>query len=120
MATLPRMRGWGLWAGALSLSVLGCAYPNHRYDRKVRDDVPAEGSGLSNALFQSVGVELTPGNEVKLVQNGAIFDDVVTEISKAKQSVNIELFIWRKCDPSDRIVAAIQERAKHGVACHVV
>lgn len=112
------MKHWGWWV--LAGLITGCSFPNHRYDRKIHDDVPAQGVSLSNALFQAAGVEMQPGNSAKLVENGKVFDEIVDAIKQAKQSVNIELFIWRKSEPSDRVIAALKEATAHGVACNVV
>lgn len=107
---------WGLVFAGL----VGCTFPNHRDDRKVHELMPASGSALSNALYQSVGVELSQGNDVKLVENGAVFDEIVHAIDGAKQSVNIELFIWRASEPSDRVLEALLRKTKEGVACRVI
>jgi cardiolipin synthase len=75
---------------------------------------------LSFALFQSTGVELAPGHRAEVIEDGAVFDVLVDEIRRAKQSVHILVFIWRPSEPSDRIVDALLERARAGVQCRIV
>ncbi|MDP1825515.1 MAG: phospholipase D-like domain-containing protein [Archangium sp.] len=82
-------------------------------------DDPVEGA-FSDALFQSAAVRLTPGHRVELVNNGALFDRLAQEVSRAKRSINIALFIWQPGTPSTRMVNAVTARAKAGVTCRVV
>lgn len=118
-AQLPyvKVRFWGALAAVL---VTACGFPNHRHDRKVHEQIPSSGSGLSNALYQSLGVEMAEGNRVRLADNGVVFDEVVAAIEGAKKTVHIELFIWRKSEPSDRVVKALVERTKQGVSCRII
>lgn len=113
-----RLRLWGAFAAVLVTAA--CGFGNHRYDRKVHDPIPGRGSALSNALYQSLGVEMSAGNRVRLAENGAVFNEVVAAIEKSERTVHIELFIWRKSEPSDRVVAALLKKVKEGVACRVI
>ena len=71
-------------------------------------------------LYQGVGATLRPGHEIELVNNGAVFDTVVDEISKAKSSVNIVAYIWKAGVASDRVIAALKERMEAMVTCRVI
>ncbi len=105
---------------ALVVLLTGCAYPNHRHDLRIRAPVGNGGESLSFALFQSLGVTLEPGHQLVLLENGKLWDEVVREISRAQHSIHIVSFIWRDGELSDRIVAALAERTRAGVACRVV
>jgi cardiolipin synthase A/B len=83
-------------------------------------EAPAPGPGFANALYQSVGVRLEPGNEVKWVNNGKVFEAAVAEIAKAKKNIHIVTFIWSESDTARRLTAAIAERTRHGVACRIL
>lgn len=83
-------------------------------------DLPASGPAFASALYQSVGVRLQPGNEVALLENGAVFDTLVEEIGRARSSVHVLLYIWEKGIASDRVTAALVERARAGVACRIL
>jgi cardiolipin synthase len=102
----------------LLLSVCACDTRTSAY--RITLPVPADPDGFSNALYQSTQVKLTSGHHVELVNNGAIFDRLEAQLSHAKQSVNIVLFIWRPTGPSSRIVEAVSARAKAGVACRIL
>jgi len=82
--------------------------------------VPADPDGFSLALYQSVGVRLEPGHSIAFVNDGAIFDRLADELARAKQSINVVLFIWRPSLPSSRLVPIIAERARAGVACRIL
>lgn len=75
---------------------------------------------FSFALYQSTGVALEPGHQMELVENGRIFDALVEEIRRARHSVHILVYIWRPCEPSDRVIEALLERARAGVQCRVL
>ncbi len=91
-----------------------------RHQMRQTFHLPPGPEGFSFALYQSTGVGLVPGHTVKLVENGGIFDALVEDIRRAKSSVHILVYIWRPCEPSDRLVEALLERARAGVACRVV
>lgn len=63
---------------------------------------------------------MVPGNSVRVVRNGDVFDVLEEEISRATRSVHLVLFIWRPGAPSDRITEALVERARSGVKCRVM
>lgn len=102
----------------LAWTSLGCLYPNHRHDLRIRS-VPEGPEGLSQAFLQSTGVALEPGHRVQLVNNGDIFDAIEEEVRAARSSIHILSFIWRPGEPSDRLIRALRER-QPGVACRVL
>lgn len=103
----------------LALVLAGCPLPNHRLALRIRDTVPETPEGMSLAWYQTVGVELEPGNQVELVHNGHVFDVLEQEIRDARSSIHILVYIWRPGVPSDRIIQALRERHP-GVACRVL
>ncbi len=102
------------------LGWVGCSYPNHRHDLRIRDSVGNGGESLSFALLQSVGLTLEPGHRVELVENGRMWEALVAEIGRAEHNIHILTFIWRAGEPSDRLIAALAERTRRGVACRVL
>lgn len=102
----------------LFATFLGCAYPNHPHDLRLRS-VPDGPEGLSQAFFQSTGVALEPGHQVELVNNGRIFDAIEEEVRAARSSIHILSYIWRPGEPSDRLIRALSER-QPGVECRVL
>jgi cardiolipin synthase A/B len=82
--------------------------------------LPPGFQAFSHALYQSTGQMPEPGHRLELINNGCVFDEICEAIRQATESVHIVVFIWRECEPSDRIVEAMLERVKAGVACRVV
>ena len=82
--------------------------------------VPDHGPEFSNALFQSVGVALKPGNQVDVFNNGSVFDAQLEEVGRAKKSIHIETFIWASGKVSDRLVEAVMTMARKGVQCRIL
>ncbi|WNG52576.1 Cardiolipin synthetase [Archangium minus] len=86
----------------------------------LRGDVDSRGAGFATALYQTVGVRMVPGNRLSWANNGAVFDVMVEELSRARSSMNIVIFIWRPGAASERLLSVITERARAGVACRVL
>lgn len=97
--------------------------PNHlneHNEMKGPMELPPGFQAFSHALYQSTRVRPEPGHRVSLTHNGAIFDSLCEAIHEARESIHILVFIWRPCEPSDRVVEALCERARAGVACRVI
>ena len=86
----------------------------------LRSPVPASGPPFALALYQSVGARLVRGHELSLIDNGSVFDALVREIGATRSSVHVLMYIWEKGVASDRVIAALVERAKNGIACRVL
>lgn len=103
----------------LCAGLLGCFGRNPAGEFKL--DAPSvENADFPNALFQTVGVALKPGNKIDLVDNGRLFDVAIEEIGKARRSVHIDSFIWSEGKVSDRLIDAIARRTRAGVQCRVI
>jgi cardiolipin synthase len=64
--------------------------------------------------------QLRPGHRVELVCNGRVFEVIEQEVARARSSIHLCIYIWRPGRVSDRLVAALEERARAGVACRLV
>ncbi len=68
-----------------------------------------------------LGAEFTRGNQVKLLANGdGFFPPMLAAISQAQHSITLETYIWSSGIISDKFIAALTERARHGVKVHVL
>jgi cardiolipin synthase A/B len=81
---------------------------------------PPDSPAFGCALFQSVAASLRPGNEVKLLQNGLIFDALEADLRRAHSSIDVVMYIWEAGRASDRMLSAITERARNGVQCRIL
>jgi cardiolipin synthase len=118
-ARLARWIVLALSAGSVALGVVGCERKDDDTGFQLRVPVP-NGDAFGLSLYQSLGVELLPGHQVELLDNGAIFDGLEKAIGSAKRSVHALLYIWEKGAASDRVTAALVERAKSGARCRVL
>jgi cardiolipin synthase A/B len=110
---------------ALLCSGLGASFVSCRGDDdapafRLDVPVPSSGSAFGLALYQSLGARLVPGHSVTLLGNGSVFDGIEREIRSARSSVHVLMYIWEAGVASDRVVAALVERAKAGVSCRVL
>ena len=109
-----------LIACGLGIGFVACDRKDDEQAFQLRTPVPSGGAPFASALYQSLGVRLLPGHHVTLLGNGAVFDGLEEEIRRARTSVHVVLYIWEKGVASDRIAAALIERAKAVVGCRVL
>ncbi|GHA83133.1 phospholipase D-like domain-containing protein [Cognatilysobacter bugurensis] len=60
------------------------------------------------------------GNAVELLENAAFFDAMLAAIGTAQRTVHFETFLWKDGALSGRLAAALEERARAGVAVRVL
>jgi cardiolipin synthase A/B len=122
-------RRWALACAALAtLCLLGFGIWRFTQARRgpdenafrLRSSAPSSGGAFALALYQSLGAEISGGHDVELLTNGAVFDALVQRIAGAKSSIHIGMYIWEKGVASDRVVSALVERAKAGIACRIL
>jgi cardiolipin synthase len=87
---------------------------------QLRAVIPPSGAAFGLALFQSLGVRMRRGHQLAWFNNGAVFDAIIQEIGRARTSVHVVLYIWHRGMASERVVAALVERAQAGVACRIL
>lgn len=64
---------------------------------------------------------LEPGNRVEIFTNGPEFYPVMLEaIGKARETVNMECYIFKKSEIGDMFIRALRERARAGVRVTIV
>lgn len=63
---------------------------------------------------------LMPGNDVRVIRNGAFFDALLEDVAAATSSVHLENYRWKIGRICDRVIAALAAKAGQGVAVRVV
>ena len=115
-------RAWVLALGTvLAVALSGCA--SSQAKRTVYRYEPAYGVASEDfeRVLVGVGGGLLPGNQATLLNNGDGFFPVIIEaIHNAKQSVNIELFIFAKGRMAETFVEALCAKAGEGVQVRVL
>lgn len=73
------------------------------------------------AMGPLLGADFTGGNSVQTLVNGeGFFPPMLQAIREAKHTITLETYIWAPGRISDQFIAALTERARHGVAVHVI
>ena len=95
-------------------SLKGRRDPNFQVDTEAPLDrlIPSL-AGLSHGV-------LTGGNAVEIVQNGAFFDAVLSDVQAAERSVHLETFLWKKGEIGSRVAEALAERSQAGVEVRIL
>jgi cardiolipin synthase len=60
------------------------------------------------------------GNAVEIVQNGAFFDALLTDIAAARHTVHFETFLWKEGALGQRMADAFSAKAREGVKVRLV
>jgi cardiolipin synthase A/B len=117
-----RRRGW--LAPALAVSALcglfpsaGCSYIFSE-KRTVYQFDPAYGVDSPQFIrsLDGLGTEMVSGNQARLLENGdAIFPEMLESIAGARESINLEIYIFDHGSIATRFAAALAERARAGV-----
>lgn len=107
-------------AGALAGS--GCSYifsekqTIYRYEPAYSVESPEFLRSLD-----ALGTEMVAGNRAELMENGdRIFPSMLEAIAGAKQSINLEEYLFDHGEIATRFAAALEERARAGVAVRVL
>lgn len=84
-------------------------------------DYGPENPVFADSMGPLLGAEYTRGNTIKLYSNGdEFFPAMLAAIAGAQKSISLETYIWSSGRISDRFIAALIERAQHGVKVHVM
>ena len=110
---------------ALAAMLLGCLLTSGCLSSKRMTYTYSPAYGVENPEFlqslQTFRTGIRPGNKITLLENGdAYFYDILTSITNARHSINVELYIFAG-DAIGRLFAtALAERARAGVEVRVL
>ncbi|PWT84846.1 MAG: cardiolipin synthase B [Blastocatellia bacterium] len=83
--------------------------------------VDARTQHFVNVLESTCQTTLKHGNKIEVLTNGTTFYPAMLDaIANASETINMECYIFKKGEVADRFVAALRERAQHGVQVTVV
>lgn len=87
----------------------------------IERDIDARGEHFVQVLESTLQVPLTHGNRVEVLTNGERFYPAMLEaIQQAQETVNLECYIFEPGAVGRQFIAALSERARHGVRVTVV
>jgi cardiolipin synthase len=84
------------------------------------DGADVENGDFANALYQTTGARMVPGNLIVPVDDGRVFEEEIEAIHQAKTAVHIVTFIWADGQVSNRIIDALAGRIRAGVRCRII
>ncbi len=128
MATLGFADGGWLWAAAgaivAALAMLvaaNLAQAEKRIQRRIDRLYPSSDPAFGRALSVLFGPTVLAGNRIDTFVNGArIFPAMLEAIASARTSITFETFIYWSGAVGERFAIALAERARAGVAVHVL
>lgn len=89
------------------------------YNLEVEIDVAS--ADFVRACEALTGAPVSDGNSADLLINGdRIFPSILETIESAEHTLNLETYVYWRGEVTDRIAAAICERAQAGVECNVL
>ena len=122
-APQPDRRPW-LWGSLLVVFLLGLFFwftSARIVGQPVETNYGADDPVFADSLGPLLGAEFTRGNQVRLLANGdEFFPVMLAAIASAKRSITLETYIWSSGSISEQFIAALSERARHGVKVHVL
>lgn len=88
---------------------------------EVLDPAPPSSAEFRRASEALTGYPAIDGNRAELLINGdRIFPSILEAISEAKETINLETYVYWQGDVSDDVAAAICGRARTGVKCRIL
>jgi len=121
----PHEAGWHWTFVVLAIVMSLVAYFWYTSSHILREPIrvkygPADPE-FSAALGPLLGAEFVGGNSVETLLNGdEFFPVMLDDIRHAKKTITLETYIWSPGMVSDQFIAALTERARHGVKVHVM
>lgn len=92
--------------------------------RRIETDVqvgPVDSADFLAALAHLVNAPIERGGTVRILNNGdETLSALLESIRSARRNINVSVFMWKDGEFSDRVMEALMERQRHGVAVRVL
>lgn len=89
--------------------------------RTVHFEVPqAEVETLRHSIAALTWGHVIEGNAVRIIQDSAFFDELLSETENARHHVHLETFLWENGFVSDRVAEALIAAATRGIEVRVL
>jgi len=101
----------------LAISSSGCSYlfSDKRTSYSYKPDYGVDSAEFRRSM-DVLGTEMVPHNGAKLLENGdAYFPAMLDAIRSARDSVNMEMFIFNKGEVAEQFARAMADKAREGV-----
>ena len=88
---------------------------------RIEADVDARSEHFVHVLESTCQTHLEPGNRVEILADGDVFyPAMLAAIGAARETINMECYIFKRGEIGDRFIEALCERAKAGVRVTLV
>jgi len=105
----------GLWI------IVALFSPGVHYRMEASPSIPLDSQNYERELEALCGGTIRPGNQIQVLTNGENFYAAELEtLRQARQSINIEAYIFRRGEVAHRILEVLTERARAGVRVHLL
>lgn len=105
----------------LALLVLNALPQEKRLTKPIKGVSAVTSSQFRTEISSVLGPAVIDGNAVEDLQNGdQFFPAMLKAIREARVSINLETYIYWSGEVSERFISALTERARAGVAVHVL
>ena len=105
----------------LILILAGLFAPGPRYSMAGPPPTPVEGQPFLSELESLADSKVTRNNQIEVLENGEAFYQAELEaMRQARQSINLEAYIFHKGKVTEQVLAVLTERARAGIHVNVV
>jgi cardiolipin synthase len=99
----------------------GCSPPRERVDYNVHCDYSVADPQFTRVMGHLLGPPLIHGSRVETFENGdAFFPVMLDAVRSAKQTINLEMYIYASDGIGAQFTDALEERAKAGVQVRMI
>ena len=101
--------------------VMNFITPEKKIERKIEHRHAIGDPQFHREMSVLLGPSILPGNQVTPYQNGdEIFPAMLDAIASARETINLETYIYWSGDIGQKFADALSERARSGVAVHLL
>jgi cardiolipin synthase len=87
----------------------------------IEEDIDATGDHFVHVLESICQAHLEHGNRVEVLTNGdRFYPGMLDAVRQARETVNLEAYIFKQGEVADRMIEALAERAKAGVRVRIM
>ena len=117
---LSRIEFWGMVSVILIMGILIWSNTGQEKEPKLAVAQPGELLRLIPSIAGLTQSSVENGNSVTVLENGAFFDALLTDIAKAQQTIHVESYVWWKGEICERVANALAAKARSGVEVRVL
>jgi cardiolipin synthase A/B len=91
-----------------------------RQDVHLRVSDPGELGAMIESIAGLSHGSIVDGNRIRVVQNGAFFDEMLEDVRNARSSVHFESYVWWTGEITGTVASTLSAKAREGVPVRVL